>query len=206
MVTAPGRFRVLDGEGKPIALIALGHWTMTPAGGGKVRVTPPEGYDKPLSISSGALDPPALAAGVPGALHYRLSTPAAVKLTLQAPGVPPSTVDAGVLDAGEAVQPLPPAAIGGSYQVVIDGDAGPGRQASLPVVFSVAGPARLVIPSSSMLAAPHGEALWTRTITTWRSFPDRPQLSAAALLLFLNGAFLGSLFLRKRKAAAVRVD
>jgi SpoIID/LytB domain protein len=201
-VTAPGRFRVLDGEGKPLALIALGKWTMTPAGGGKVRVTPPEGYDKPLSITSGPLEPAALSAGVPGALHYRLSTPAAVKLTLQAPGAPPVTVDAGVLDAGDAVQPLPPAAMGGSYQVVIDGDAGPGRQASLPVVFAVAGPARLVVPSAAMLAAPHGEALWTRTITAWRSFPDQVQLLAAALLLLVNGAILGSLFLRKRRAAA----
>jgi hypothetical protein len=205
-VTAPGRFRVLDGEGKPLALIALGKWTMTPAGGGKVRVTPPEGYDKPLSITSGALEPAALSAGVPGALHYRLSTPAAVKMTLQAPGAPPVTVDAGVLDAGDAVQPLPPAAMGGSYQVLIDADAGPGRQASLPVVFSVAGPARLVVPSAAMLAAPHGEALWTRTITAWRSFPDQLQLFAAALLLLVNGAFLGSLFLRKRRASAGGVD
>jgi len=205
-VTSPGRFRVLDGEGKPLALIALGHWTMTPAGGGKVRVTPPVGYDKPLAITSGALDPPALSAGVPGALHYTLSTPAAVTLTLQAPGLPAQRVEAGVLDAGETIQPLPPAAIGGSYQVVIDADAGPGRQASLPVVFSVAGPARLVIPSASMIAAPHGEALWTRTITAWRSFPDRLQLGAAAVLLLLNGAFLGSLFRRKRQAATVRVD
>src|SRR5439155_19635375 len=181
-VTAPGRFRVLDGSGKPLALIALGKWTMTPAGGGKVRVVPPEGYDKPLSITSAALEPPALSAGVPAALHYRLSTPAAVKMTLQAPGAPPVTVDAGVLDAGDAVQPLPPAGMGGAYQVVIDADAGPGRQASLPIVFSVAGPARLVVPSASLLAAPQGEALWTRTVTAWRSFPSRLPLSVAALL------------------------
>ena len=81
---------------------------MTPAGGGKVRVGPPEGYDKPLAITSGALEPPAPSAGVPTSLHYRLSTPAAVKLTVAAPGAPPVTVDAGVLDAGDAVQPLPP--------------------------------------------------------------------------------------------------
>jgi len=205
-VTAPGRFRVLDGEGKPLALIALGKWTMTPAGGGKVRVTPPAGYDKPLAITSGALEPPAVSAGVPAALHYTLSTPAAVKLTLQAPGSAPVTVDAGVLDAGDEVQPLPPAIKGGAYQVVIEADAGPGRQASLPVVFSVAGPARLVVPSASMLAAPRGEALWTRTVAVWRSFPARFPLSVAALLLLLNGAFLGVTSLHKRRSAAARVD
>jgi peptidoglycan hydrolase-like amidase len=205
-VSAPGRFRVLDGSGKPLALIALGRWTMTPAGSGKVRVVPPEGYDKPLAITTGALEPPAPSAGVPAALHYRLSTPAAVKLTMVAPGAGPVTVDAGVLDAGDAVQPLPPAAVGGAYQVVIEADAGPGRQASLPVVFSVSGPARLVVPSASMLAAPRGEALWTRTVTAWRSFPDRPQLSIAVLLLALNGAFSGALLIRRRRTAPARID
>ncbi|MBV9042751.1 MAG: SpoIID/LytB domain-containing protein [Acidimicrobiia bacterium] len=205
-VTAPGRFRVLDGAGHPLALIALGKWTMTPAGGGKVRVSPPEGYDKPLSITTGAVEPAALSAGMPAALHYRISTPAAVKLTLEAPGAAPVTIDAGVVDAGDAVQPLPPATLGGAYQVVIDADAGPGRQASAPVVFSVAGPARLVVPSASLLAAPQGEALWTRTILAWRSFPHRLQLSAAALLLLLNAAFLTTLLARKRRTATARID
>jgi hypothetical protein len=205
-VTSPGRFRVLDGAGKPLALIALGRWTMTPAGGGKVRVTPPEGYDKPLAITPGAVEPPALSAGVPAALHYRLSTPAAVKLTLLAPGTAPLTVEAGVLDAGDAVQPLPPAAMGGAYQVVIDADAGPGRQASVPVVLPVAGPARIVMPSASMLAAPQGEALWTRAATVWRSFPARFPLSIAALLLLINGAFLGTLRVRRRRGPATGVD
>src|SRR3954466_14974471 len=127
-------------------------------------------------------------------------------MTLQAPGVPPVTVDAGVLDAGDAVQPLPPAAMGGSSRVLIDADAGPGRQASLPVVFSVAGPARLVVPSAAMLAAPHGEALWTRAATVWRSFPGRFPLSLAALLLLINAAFLGLFGVRKRRTPASRVD
>jgi hypothetical protein len=205
-VTAPGRFRVLDSTGKPLALIALGRWQMTPAGRGKVRVVPPEGYDKPLAITSGALEPPAPTAGVPAALHYRLSTPAAVKLTLAAPGAAPVTVDAGVVDAGDAVQSLPPAALGGAYQVVIEADAGPGRQASLPVVFSVAGPARLVVPSASLLAAPHGEALWTRTVTAWRSFPSRLPLLAATLLVVANSAFLGTNLWRKRRYTAARID
>jgi hypothetical protein len=198
-VTAPGRFRVLDGAGTSLAVIALGHWQMSAAGGGKVRVVPPEGYDRPLSITPGVLEPTALAAGVPAALHYRVSTPAAVKLTMVAPGSPPVTVDAGVVDAGEAVQPLPPAALGGAYQVVIEADAGPGRQASLPVVFPVAGPAHLVVPSASLLAAPRGQALWTRTVAAWRSFPARLPLLLAALLLVGNAVGLGTLAVRSGK-------
>src|SRR5207237_6825132 len=115
------------------------------------------------AITPGALEPTSVAAGVPATLHYRLSTPAAVKLTMVAPGGKPVIADAGVLDAGDAVQSLPVASIGGAYQVVIDADAGPGRQTSLPVVFSVAGPARLVVPPAALLAAPRGEALWSRT-------------------------------------------
>jgi hypothetical protein len=205
-LSAPGRFRVLDGAGKPLAVIALGRWQMTPAGGGKVRVVPPEGYDKPLAITTGALEPPAPTAGAPAALHYRLSTPAAVMLTLNAPGRAPVTVDAGVLDAGDAVQLLPPAPVGGAYQVIIDADAGPGRQASLPVVFSVAGPAHLVVPSATLLAAPQGEALWTRTLSAWRSFPSRLPLLAATLLVIVNGAFLSTSLWRKRKYTAARID
>ncbi|MBV8162208.1 MAG: SpoIID/LytB domain-containing protein [Acidimicrobiia bacterium] len=208
-VTAPGRFRVLDETGKPLALIALGHWTMTPAGGGKVRVVPPEGYDKPLAITSGPLEPPALSAGVSAVFHYHLSTPAAVKLTMTAPGAAPVTADAGVLDAGDAVQTLPPPALGGAYQVVIDADAGPGRQASLPVVFPVAGPARLVVPPASLLAAPRDEALLTRAATAWRSFPARVPLSLAAFLLLVDGPFLATVFAqraRRRRATPARVD
>jgi peptidoglycan hydrolase-like amidase len=205
-VTAPGRFRVVDGTGAPLALIALGRWQISAAGGGKVRVVPPDGYDQPLEITPGALEPAAPAAGEPAALHYRLSTPAAVKLTMLAPGAKPVAVDAGVVDAGETTQTLPVAALGGAYEVVIQADAGPGRQATVPVVFSVAGPARLVIPSATLLAAPRGEALWTRTITVWRSFPSRLPLLFAGLLLLANAALLGTNRVLSRRAAASRID
>ena len=196
-VTSPGRFRVLDGAGQPLALIALGRWEVSPAGAGKVRVVPPEGYDTPLAITPEAVEP-ALAAGVPATLRYRISTPAVVRLTLVAPGAKPVVVDAGVVDAGEATQALPPPPMGGAYQVLIEADAGPGRQASIPVTFSVAGPARMVIPAPSLLAAPRDEALWTRTVTAWRSFPSRLPLVLAGLLLLGNASFLGAVRARAR--------
>jgi hypothetical protein len=194
-VTAPGRFRVVDGAGQPLALIALGRWQVVPEGG-KVRVVPPEGYDKPLSITPVAVEP-ALVAGVPAALRYRLSTPAVVHMTLVAPGAKPVSVDPGVIDAGDAVQALPPAVMGGAYQVVISADAGPGRQASVPVIFPVAGPARTVIPPAELLAAPRGEALWTRTVTAWQSMPSHGPFLLAGLLLLVNAVFLG--FTKRRK-------
>src|SRR5947199_10054160 len=109
------------------------------------------------------------------------------------PGASPVTADAGVVDAGDVVQPLPVAAKGGAYQVLIQADAGPGRQASLPVIFSVAGPARVALPAATLLAAPRGEALWTRTVTAWRSFPARLPLLLALVLVLLNGAGLTAL-------------
>jgi hypothetical protein len=59
------------------------------------------------------------------------------------------------------------------------------------------------MPSASMLAAPHGQALLARAATAWRSFPARFQLSLAALLLLLNAASLGTLGVHKRRT---RVD
>jgi hypothetical protein len=88
--------------------------------------------------------------------------------------------------------------MGGAYQVVIEADAGPGRQASVPVIFPVAGPARTVIPSAALLAAPKGEAIWARTVTAWRSFPSRLPLLLAGLLLLLNTTFIGLLRARER--------
>ena len=91
------------------------------------------------------------------------------------------------------MQPLPAPTLGGVYRVVIDADAGPGRQATLPFVFPVAGPAHVIIPPAEMLAAPQGQHLWDRTITAWRSFPARLPLLFAALLLIVNGLGLASL-------------
>src|SRR5207247_2665604 len=93
-----------------------------------------------------------------------------------------------------------PPPMGGAYQVLIEGDAGPGRQASMPVTFSVAGPALMVIPAPSLLAAPRGEAFWTRTVTVWRSFPSRLPLVLAGLLLLGNVSFLGAVRARARAA------
>jgi hypothetical protein len=169
-----------------------------------VRVIPPQGYDQPLAITPLGVDPAAPAAGSPATLHFRVSTPAVVKLTVEAPGVAPVTVEPGVVDAGEAVQALPAATRGGEYRVLIQADAGPGRTAVLPVIFTVAGPARALLPPPSLLAAPGAADLWDRPVAAWREFPSRAPLLLAALLLFANGAGLVSL-LARRRAASLRL-
>src|SRR5207302_10260044 len=49
-IGAGGRFRVLDGAGRPLAALALGRWQVVPAGGGRVRVVPPTRYHPPLPV------------------------------------------------------------------------------------------------------------------------------------------------------------
>jgi hypothetical protein len=175
------------------------------AGGGRVRVVPPQGYDQPLAITPLAVDPAAPAAGSPATLHFRVSTPAVVTMTMEAPGMAPVTVASGVIDAGEAAQALPPAPRGGDYRVLIQADAGPGRTAVLPVIFAVAGPARALFPSPSLLAAPGATNLWDQPVAAWREFPSRPPLLLAALLLLGDGAAL-VVALARRRAAALRLD
>ena len=199
-VSAGGRFRVLDGAGHPLAALALGRWQVAAAGAGRVRVVPPQGYDQPLAITSLAVDPASPFAGSPATLHFLVSTPAVVKMTVEAPGMAPVTVEPGVIDAGEAAQTLPAATRGGDYRILIQADAGPGRTAVLPVIFTVAGPARALIPPPSLLAAPRGVHLWDRPLTAWREFPSRAPLLLAALLLLADGA--GLVVARGRRRAA----
>ena len=56
------------------------------------------------------------------------------------------------------------------------------------------------------IGSPQGEALWTRTVTAWRSFPSRLPLSVAALLIVANVALLGLLVVRKNRVSAARID
>ena len=100
---------------------------------------------------------------------------------------------------------LPPAARGGDYRVLIQADAGPGRTAALPVIFTVAGPARALLPPPSLLAAPAASHLWDRPVAAWREFPSRAPLLLAALLVLADGAGL-VIALARRRAARLRLE
>src|SRR5439155_26573087 len=141
-VNGPGRFRVLDGAGKTLAAVASGDWQVTTATDGKVRVIPPVDQRGPLAVTPAAAEPASLAvaapATVPVDVHFRLSVPALVRVTVQAPGGQPVTLPEQPYDAGElrTSVAVPAAATGGppigNWKATITADAGPGRPATVP--------------------------------------------------------------------------
>jgi len=130
-VSTPTYFRVADGAGAGLGGIGRGEWTVTAAGGG-LRVLPPEGHSAPLAITSPVVDA-APAGGGGAAVRFDMSAPATVTASLSTPGRSPSVVPARLADAGPVTLALPPFDLGESYHLVIQADAGPGRQASVPL-------------------------------------------------------------------------
>ena len=116
--------------------IGRGEWTVTAAGSG-VRVAPPEGHDAPLVISSPVVDAAPTGGGAP-AVRFEVSAPASVTAHFSTPGRSPTVVPHRIVDAGPASLELPPFEPGGSYHLVIQADAGPGRHASVPLRLRVA--------------------------------------------------------------------
>ena len=134
-VSTPTYFRVADGAGAALAGIGRGEWTVTAAGGG-VRVVPPESHSEPLAITSPVVEA-APAGGGPAAVRFDMSAPATVTASLSTPGRSPNVVPARLVDAGPATLELPPFDLGETYHLVIQADAGPGRQASVPLRMEV---------------------------------------------------------------------
>jgi hypothetical protein len=97
---------------------------------------------------------------VPVALTFRLSLPALVRLTVQAPGAAPVSVPAQAFEAGDrqasVLVPAPPTGVlpTGSWAVTIDADAGGGRIAAAPVGFNMGDPAAVATPTAG--APPEG--------------------------------------------------
>jgi len=133
-VGTPTYFAV-EGGGAPVGGIGRGGWTLTAAGGG-VRVTPPDDHHAPLAIDRPAVEPAPAGGGGP-AVRFEVSAPAMVSAHLSTPGRSPSVVPPRIVDAGAATLELPPVDPGERYQLVIQADAGPGRQASVPLQMDV---------------------------------------------------------------------
>lgn len=135
VVRSAGRFRVVDGEGRPLAIVASGAWRVVPAKGG-VRVIPPEGHAGPPAVAAASEPTYAGATEAPG-LRLSLSEAAVVSVTVEPPGLPPTALAPQVLQAGESLQVLPRPAIAGDYRVTVHAEAGVGRVASVPLTFRV---------------------------------------------------------------------
>ena len=138
-VTAARPFRVLDGSGTPLATVALGTWTVE-RDEGKLRVRPPEGFDRAVSVKSARVSPRRVVAGGQATVQFELSAPALVTVVVTGPGVegepasPPR-----LLEPGDARVRLPRARYEGQHEVRVQADAGPGRRAETTVRYRVQG-------------------------------------------------------------------
>lgn len=135
-VLGAGRFRVLDGSGRPLAVAAAGQWRVVPEGKG-VRVLPPPGQDAAPTVQPLTVDP--AAPQVDRAVHvkFRLTAAALVKVVLADEAGGQTETEARLLDAGEAVQALPAPSRPGRYTLTISADAGGGRTAHAPLALDV---------------------------------------------------------------------
>jgi len=133
-VSSPRYFRILDGAGNVLTPVALGHWRVVPANKG-VRVIAPEGHDAPISLAATAVEPAEPGPGDITLLRFSISAPAILTVQFAPPGLAPGVNPTRVVEAGEVVELLPSPGVSGEYQVTLQADAGPGRQASLPIRF-----------------------------------------------------------------------
>lgn len=152
LVSSPALFSVVDGAGSPVGGISRGEWTLTAAPGG-VRVASPDGHDAALTVDRPVVDPAPAGGGGP-AVRFEVSAPAMVGAHLSTPGRSPSVVPARLTDAGPVTLELPPVEAGESYQLVIQADAGPGRQTSVPLRMDVADDTSATVVLTPEVATP----------------------------------------------------
>ena len=139
-VTATGRFRVLDAKGQPLAFIADGAWQVLTGTGRQVRVVAPGAQAQPPAVEAVALEPATPRPGVPARLRFRLSAPAAVRVTVQTPGGQVVATEPAIQDAGFHEVAIPAASATGDGLVMIAAEAGVGRTTTVPFGFTVAVP------------------------------------------------------------------
>jgi SpoIID/LytB domain protein len=187
-LTAPGRFRVTDGAGHTLALVASGLWHVVPAGKGKVRVVAPEGQGGPPAIEASALAPGVPRPGDAVDLSFHLSTPAEVAITFQPPVGPAVSLPTTVAEAGTVTSHLPRLVTAGTYKVVISANAGLNRTASTPVLIEVASPKAAAVPPLSAFPAPsRPKSVLAAAIQPSGPISPMTGLAGALLLLIVAG-------------------
>jgi SpoIID/LytB domain protein len=186
-VSGTGRFRVVDGAGRVIGLVANGAWQVSPGGGRRVRVVAPADQSHPPGVVGLRVEPSTPHPGQPVQLHFGLAGPAALKVTYQPPGATaPTTVDLGLRDAGAQSIPLPASSSIGPGVVTVVADAGLGRTSTVPLGFSVtAAPFRAPTPRLAAVDGVVGRG------------PGAVWFDAAAVLLLL-AASAGLLRMRRQ--------
>lgn len=139
-ISGEGRFRVLDGAGRPVAVVADGRWQISAGPRGQVRIVPPEGQASVPAVTPIGLYPARPAPGQAVQVRFHLSGPAAVRVSLQPADGAPVVLTDGLVAAGETTQQLPPILRAGDYMVTISADAGGGRESTAPLAVRVAAP------------------------------------------------------------------
>ncbi|MDP9072214.1 MAG: hypothetical protein M3N68_13225, partial [Actinomycetota bacterium] len=138
VVTGPGRFRLLDGSGRAMAVAATGAWRIGTAPHGKIRVTPPPGQDAAPVLEPIGYEPQSPAPGSPVTVRLRLSAPAMVGARVDGPAGPaPVASGSQFMEAGEWPLALPPLARPGRHVVSIVADAGADRVTTVPFTIAV---------------------------------------------------------------------
>ena len=175
-VTGPGRFRVLDGSGRPLAVAATGAWHVS-GGQGKVHVVPPPGQEGAPTVEPTGHEPPNPPVGAPVTMRFRLSAPALVHLALGGSAGPVPAGAPALVEPGDAALALGPLARPGPHEVSIVADAGGGRVTAAPVTVTVIG-----TEAELSSSPPRGRAL----------APDRPAaLGLVALVLWASVTVTG---------------
>lgn len=188
-VTAGGRFRIVDGQGRTLARIATGVWRVEPAGA-QMRLVPPR--DQSAAPAVAVTSPPvSLRPGVPGELRFTVSAPAVVRVSIQPPTGPALQLAERSVEGGEVSQPLPPLPAPGAYVATITVDAGVHRQSASPVGFTVSEVRASAVPAAAVFAMPQpGPPLLAAALDPLGPASPLTTLVAAWLLLGAAAAAL----------------
>lgn len=189
-ITGPGRFRVLDGAGNLLAVVATGSWRVLPGPQGRVRVVPPAGQEAPPAVEALGHEPLSAPPDGQRLLRFRLSAPALVHLAVTGPGgTPAAATPPQLMEAGESALPVPPLALPGPHVVAVVADAGGNRVTKAPVEIAPPG-AALPGPPEPVAASLDAVAVDARPLS--RQTP--PALLAGVAFVLLLTAAVGLVF------------
>ncbi len=196
-IAGPGRFRVLDGAGRVLAVVATGSWRVLSGPQGKVRVVPPAGQEAPPALEALGHEPvPPPATG--HTLRFRLSAPALVHVAVAEPdGTPAAATPPQLVEAGESVLPVPPLALPGPHLVSVVADAGAYRVTQAPIEIAPASPPGPG-PPEAVASPPEAVAIDGRHVSLQRPLV---LLAGTAFVLLLTTT-VALVFTRLRPSAA----
>lgn len=135
-VSSSSPFQVLDGSGKPLAVLGQGRWIVTPDGHGGVRIEPPSAATRPLAV--------VLESAEPGLLRFTVTVPAIVDVAVARAGGGSVTLRPRLVQAGTVVQALP-----GARPATAQPRAGPAAPPSGPTTGSGRGSGTSQAPSGT---------------------------------------------------------